>query len=170
MKTNILFDIAKIRVCAGFLGEAHQYSWWKSQFFSGPSSAFLNPVFSKTTFLAQYYGVRNAAAIIHDEHIGIGKGVYHMFRLPEDIERHLHEYLSMNENIEPILACIKSKESAEKYIYDYGQQTNTEAIGPVRIGDTKDLSKTSSWQSVSHCYFQAFKNNSQVFPYFSESK
>ena len=67
MKKKVLQDIFKLRICVGFLGESDQYSWWASSFFSPTSSAFLSPVFSKTSFTAQYYGLRKAATIVHDE-------------------------------------------------------------------------------------------------------
>jgi hypothetical protein len=36
--------------------------------------------------------VKEAAARVHDEYIGVGK-VYHLFRLPEHIEQALHSSL-----------------------------------------------------------------------------
>jgi len=90
MNNKVLQDVFTLRMCIGFLGESDQYSWWPSSFLSPTSSAFLSPVFSKTSFTAQYYGVREAATIVHDEHIGIGKGVFHLFRLPE-----IHEIFNL---------------------------------------------------------------------------
>ena len=69
MKTNTIKSIAKLRILIGYLGEKNQSNWWSSSFFTPQSSSFLNPVFGKTSFIAQYQGVKEAATRMHDEHI-----------------------------------------------------------------------------------------------------
>ena len=55
-------------------------------FLSSSSKAFLGPIYPNSIDIAQYSGVCQAASIVHDEHIGIGKH-YHLYRLPDAIER-----------------------------------------------------------------------------------
>ncbi len=83
MEKNFLIDIAKLRIAIGYLGEKSQYAWWRSSFFIPASRTYLAPVFGKTALLTRYYGMREAATLVHDERIGVGKGVFHLFRLPE---------------------------------------------------------------------------------------
>ena len=170
MNRTILKNIANLRICVGFLGEADQNSWWKSSFFSSISKAFLSPVFSKTCFLAKYYGVKEAATIVHDEHIGIGKDVFHLFRLPEMHEIEMHNLLGNPETLSDAQKIVSNKDSAEQFLQEYSKDVDVKQIGPVRLGDTKIISNISTWKIVAQYYAKAFKSNNKTFPYFSTIK
>lgn len=165
-----LMDIAKLRFCVGYLGEKDQYAWWQSSFLSSTSSVFLTPMFGKTSIYSQYYGFRDAAARVHDTHIGIGNGVFHLFRLPENIERELHELLGRSENVKIIQEMIQNKTQIEQYFKSYPKNNYSNAVGPVRLGDVADIDKKMIWQMVVHHYLKAFDHKSKVFPYFSGEK
>ena len=165
-----LMDIAKLRLCIGFLGELHQYAWWQSSFFSSNSSQFLLPVFEKTSFYSQYYGVKDAAAKVHDTHIGIGKGVFHLFRLPENIERDLHEILGKKENVTILQNDMQDKNHCEQFLKTYVKNNIAHAVGPVRLGDIADIDKKQVWQNLAQYYLNSFNQSSKVFPYFSGEK
>ncbi|MDD2509989.1 MAG: BrxE family protein [Syntrophomonas sp.] len=92
-------DLIRLRFIVGYLGEQLKPAWWNSSFFAPGSTMFLAPIFSKTTILAQYHGLQEAASKIHDERIGIGTSVFHLFRLPDVIERELHYFISDSENM-----------------------------------------------------------------------
>src|ERR1044072_3601442 len=81
-----------LRLIIGYLGEISQFGWWPTAFFDSSSRLFIEPIFSKTSRLAQYYGIKEAACRLHDEYIGIGN-VFHLFRLPEGIEQDLHNLI-----------------------------------------------------------------------------
>ena len=167
MDKILLTDITAIRLCVGFLGEVGLYSWWPSSFFSATSTAFLTPVFSKTSFFAQYYGVKEAATIVHDEHIGIGKDVLHLFRLPEMHEIEMHNLLGNPETLSNAQQIVSNKDSAEQFLQEYSKDIDVKQIGPVRLGDTKTISNISTWKNVAQYYAKAFKSNNKTFPYFS---
>ena len=80
--------ILRLRIVVGYLGESAQYAWWSTSFYEPSSRLFLEPVFSKTSQVAQYHGVIEAARRLHDEHLSTGS--YHLFRLPEELEQDLH--------------------------------------------------------------------------------
>jgi len=167
---DLLTDIAKIRLCVGFLGEAEQYAWWPSSFFSSTSTAFLSPVFSKTCFSAQYYGVKEAATIIHDEHIGIGKGVLHLFRLPETQEIEIHNLFGDPEIISSAQQIVSDQTKAQEYLQQYAKESAVKEFGPVLIGDAIQISRKSIWQNIALYYAEAFKGGNKTFPYFSTTK
>jgi hypothetical protein len=167
MDKTLLNDIAKIRLCVGFLGEAEQSAWWPSSFFSSAGTAFLSPVFSKTCFSAQYYGIKKAATIVHDEHIGIGKGVFHLFRLPETQEIEIHNLFVKPEIISDAQQIISDKSKAQDYLDEYGKKSDVKEFGPVLIGDATKISKKSIWQKIALYYANAFKDGNKSFPYFS---
>ncbi len=167
MDKTLLTDIARIRLCVGFLGEAEQYAWWPSSFFSSAGTAFLSPVFSKTCFSAQYYGVKEAATIVHDEHIGTGKGVFHLFRLPETQEIEIHNLFGNLETISHAQQIISDKSKAQEYLQEYAKESDVKEFGPVHIGDAIKISKKSIWQKIALYYAKAFKDGNKSFPYFS---
>lgn len=168
MDKTILKDIAMLRLCIGFLGESQQYGWWSSAFFSTTSTAFLLPVFSKTSFSAQYYGVKEAATVVHDEHIGIGKDVFHLFRLPEMHEIELHNLLGDSEIIKDAQRIVSHKDIAEQFLQEYAKNGDVKEVGPVRLGDTKDLANRSTWKVAVQHYLKAFTKGTKTFPYFSK--
>jgi hypothetical protein len=86
------YTLLKLRLTVGFLGERSQFAWWPTAYYEPSSRLFLEPVFSKTSRLAQYHGVLEAARRLHDEHLSAGS--YHVFRLPEEIEEDPPESIS----------------------------------------------------------------------------
>ena len=70
MKNATLTRIARLSLLVGFLGEQSQFNWWSSSFFTANSRAFWSPVFSKTAFIVQHQGVKEAASRVHDRDDG----------------------------------------------------------------------------------------------------
>ena len=85
-----LNNVLAMRCLVGYLGERAQFAWWPTAFYEPSSRLFLEPVFAKTSRLAQYHGVIEAARRLHDEHLSVGS--YHLFRLPEEVEQDLHAH------------------------------------------------------------------------------
>ena len=157
--------IARLRVIVGYLGEKSQYAWWPSSFLTKSSQAFLSPMFPKTSFLSQYYGVRDAAAVVHDAHIGVGQDVFHLFRLPESLEIGLHQYLS-NDGATHLSKLISSIEACHGALVEMASGQTSRAVGPVRIGGTGTIRQAGRWQVVAAHYERAFQEGSKAFPYF----
>ncbi len=97
MSANITLSIAQLRSCVAFLGEKENHNWWSSSFLSKSGGAFLTPVFPKTSLLARVNGAGAGARLVHDEHIGVGD-VYHLFRLPENIEHEISQALTNDQS------------------------------------------------------------------------
>lgn len=170
MKQTTNTDLIRLRFIAGYLGEQLQPKWWTSSFFAQGSTMFLTPIFSKTAILAQYHGIQETAGRIHDERIGIGTGVFHLFRLPEAIERELHQLIRDSDNMEHFIKDLNSASDALKALASFSDNESCQAVGPVRIGGHSDLGKIESWRAVANYYQQAFAAQGQVFPYFSEGR
>ncbi|NLO22064.1 MAG: BrxE family protein [Syntrophomonadaceae bacterium] len=168
MKKTINTDLIRLRFIAGYLGEQLQPKWWTSSFFAQGSTMFLSPVFSKTAILAKYHGIQEAASRIHDERIGIGTSVFHLFRLPEAIERELHQHISDSDNMDQFIKDLASASDALNALVSFSDNESRQAVGPVRIGGHSDLKKTDSWRAVASYYQQAFATQHQTFPYYSE--
>lgn len=168
MESKDLIKLIRLRITVGYLGEKHCYSWWNSAFFQPRSKDFLSPVFGKTYFLAQYHGIKEAASIIHDERIGIGRGVYHLFRLPEKLEQLIHSYLLNQENYALFQQDLANKDHAEKVLNSLYNNNIVDFLGPVKVGNYKALESQDSWEIVSNIYLKSFNTNILSFPFFQE--
>jgi hypothetical protein len=169
MTSKNLIDLIKLRVAVGYLGEREQNSWWQSAFFSASSAPFLAPVFGKTSLTAQYYGVREAATLIHDDHIGTGAEVFHLFRLPENIEQEMHAKLGDSDLESEIHSIVASQESAITFLNEFKNSSDTQAIGPVRLGTAAEISKPGLWKKTAGYYSYAMQNSEKTFPYVAKN-
>jgi len=162
MKVSELTTVAKIRVAVSYLGEKEQQAWWASSFYSRGSSAFLGPLFPRSELLAQCRGASSAALLVHDDRIGVGK-VFHLFRLPEEMERGIHENLCQENLVAETRQLIANEKAAFNFLASFGVK-NTKP-GPVREGALAELGKQSRWSSMASHYAFAIQNQMQVFPY-----
>jgi hypothetical protein len=157
---DLIQNIARLRACVAFLGEKEQENWWPSSFLSGSGEAFLTPVFPKTATLARVNGASGAAQISHDEHIGIGD-VYHLFRLPENIEHDISQLLVKDVSI---LELIESEETAQACLEELSAGESTQGVGPLLFeSETIDPVMISRMAAA---YMQGFNAGDHVYPYY----
>lgn len=169
MEATLLQKLATMRAIVGYLGEREQYAWWQSSFFSAQSHAFLAPVFGRTQLLAQATGVTRAASRVHDERIGVGR-VFHLFRLPEDLEQSVHQVLQQSAIAQQIGTRVMDRAVALRYLQDIAQATSATGVGPTRIGDTSELRTARTWRTAAAQYAHAFTTGDAVFPFFTEQR
>lgn len=167
MQVAELKTLAVFRAVVGYLGEKDRHGWWQSSFFAAGSKAFLAPVFPRTQLLAQFNGVTQAAGLKHDERIGVGN-VYHLFRLPEDIEQGLYRVLHESVVGESVIQCLTSIEDAVASLKQFAGDQKGSGVGPVRIGGTLDLRSNQHWRPAAATYLHAFDHGTQSFPFFSD--
>lgn len=167
MEATLLKQLVTLRTVVGYLGERDQYGWWQSSFFAPGSQAFLAPMFGRTQLLAQCNGVTRAAAVVHDERIGVGN-VYHLFRLPEDIEQALHRSLHGQELKITINALCASKEAAFDYLRKEARALSNRGMGPTSVGATHSIHHQGSWRGVAALYLHACDDGLEVYPYFAD--
>lgn len=167
MQTSQPDTLATLRAVVGYLGERERYGWWQSAFFGAGSAAFLSPVFTRTRWLAQITGVTRAAAAIHDERIGVGE-VYHLFRLPEEMEHGIHRALRDDGLCADIAALVSGKEAALNYLRQQAGAPARPGIGPVRAGGIRELLDIRHWPVVAAHYARAFDQAAETYPYFAD--
>lgn len=165
--TTLVRTLAELRVVVGFLGEQGQFGWWRSAFFSSSSEAFLAPVFARTKVLARFTGVTQAAALVHDERIGVGH-VYHLFRLPEDMEQSLHQHLLEPGAAESMMRLTSSRPEALAHLSSMADKPDGSGVGPTLVGGLDDLRLADAWRKVACLYRGAFTADSQTLPYFAD--
>lgn len=169
MDASRLEHLAVLRAVVGFLGEKSQHHWWASAFFAPESDAFLSPVFPRTEMLARCHGATQAAALVHDVRIGVGR-VFHLFRLPEDMELGIHEALHDKAVVERIEAAVANTEAATSFLRESASEEGTSGKGPVSVGASEDLRDSNSWGAVAEHYATAFGSGTMIFPFFTDKE
>ncbi|MEW8417173.1 MAG: BrxE family protein [Candidatus Thiodiazotropha endolucinida] len=169
MKTDLTRLIIELRLLVGFLGEKMQNNWWASNFISPSSEAFLSPVYSRTTLLAQYHGVCEAALLVHDDHIGIGTN-YHLYRLPDSIEHSASKVLEDGSISDQLKINLSSTESALSRLSDFCSTADKKEEGPLVVGNFSDDELESLLKDSAGHYKKAFTEDYKCFPYMRETE
>lgn len=164
---SLTTQLTLLRSAVAFLGERDNAGWWTSAFFSKEAAPFLGPVFARTQVLAQCEGGTRAAAFVHDERIGIGR-VYHLFRLPEDVEQRIHRALHEGAIEEEVRRLTASQEAASSYLRKLADVAPEADAGPVRIGRIEDVRREKAWAAVAAQYLWGFELGQECFPYFAD--
>ena len=164
MDKQIINKLAQLRYVVGFLGEKSQFSWWPSNFLNTSTKKMLEFTFPRTANLAQYEAVSAAAARIHDESIGVGKS-FHLFRLPEFIEKTLVDELK-NDNGDEYESLVTSKEKALGVLTELSSSASLSGEGPINVGQVKSSQWEQSISNIASAYLQAFNEHKKAYPYF----
>ena len=155
--------ILQLRLLVGFLGERAQFGWWPTSFYEQSSRLFLEPVFSKTSRLAQYHGVMEAARRLHDEHLSVGS--YHLFRLPEELEQDIHALMQSPNGENLTTRSPQTKEDALNAVAVLAPNAAKLAEGPKLIGGINDIDSPNAIQLFAAAYLSAFQQNLKTYPY-----
>ncbi|MBU0973502.1 MAG: BrxE family protein [Proteobacteria bacterium] len=164
MNDEMKIIVLRLRHVIGFLGERMQFNWWPTGFFESSSRLFLEPVYTRTSALAQYHGVVEAARKLHDEHLNVG--CYHLFRFPEEIEHSLHVWVSNKVEDDVIFHSLQSKENALASLKTMSGSNVAASEGPMLVGKIKDFESVKALETTAGAYFAAFEKSLKVFPYF----
>jgi hypothetical protein len=163
MKT--MEQLLRLRLIVGFLGEKNQFAWWHTTFFGATGRAALAYTFPRSTLLAQFTGASEAARLLHDEHIGVGR-VFHLFRLPEEVEQDIHRILQ-DGNLVIENDVLLRQDAAEAELEDSVIKIcRCCTLGPVTLGDSATLASQDAIQKMAALYLSAFQAGTRVYPYF----
>lgn len=163
MKDSYLSTVLQMRLIVGFLGERPQFAWWTTSFFGDYSLRSLEFVTPKTSLLAQYHGVVEAARKLHDEHLNVGS--YHLFRLPEEVEQDLHAMMQSGVGTELAEQIPQDKDAALAALRTLAGAIPSAAVGPTAVGNIDQVSASETLKSIAGTYVSAFSQNAQTYPY-----
>lgn len=163
MNNQLIRLIAELKLLVGYLGEKSQHNWWESNFLGTSSGAFLMHTFPRTTLLSQYHGVNEAALLVHDEFVGVGKN-YHLFRLPVSIERNVASAIQELAADEKLNNTLKSKESVQQRLAELAAKAEAQD-GPVNIGAFDDTKLEHLMHTSAGLYLSAFQHGKKCFPF-----
>ncbi len=164
-------DLFRLRLLVLTLGEANMSGWWKTQFLSATGLSYLSRLYPRSSFAAAVRSASRAAKVVHDSSIGVGS-VFHLFRLPQQQEWHLEEFLRAHgdELSQMLMPMLSQREQLLQALDDLGGANSHTAIGPLRLGTLADL-QTDGWiAACASAYATAFREGSKVFPYFEAKK
>jgi hypothetical protein len=163
MTASYIPALLQLRLIVGYLGERAQCAWWPTAFYESSSKLFLEPVFTKTSRLAQYHGVVEAARRLHDEHLSVGS--YHLFRLPEEVEQGLYTF--MQSSAGESSTHPQSKDDALQMLTQLAAAKATTSVGPIAVGHIRDIDAPDTLKTIASAYLSAFSNNARSYPYMS---
>lgn len=163
MNNQLIRLIAELKLLVGYLGEKSQHNWWESNFLGTSSGAFLMHTFPRTTLLSQYHGVNEAALLVHDEFVGVGKN-YHLFRLPVSIERNVASAIQELSENAGFINNLKSKEAAQQRLAELATKAEAQD-GPVNIGAFDDTKLEHLMHTSAGLYLSAFQHGKKCFPF-----
>jgi len=164
MTKSQLEKILQLRLIIGYLGEQSQFNWWSTSFLTPASKNFLSPMFPKTLRLTQYQGVKESALKVHDASVGVGK-VFHLYRLPDEIEQGLYDLALEPKLTEIIFDYLSSKESVLNELDRLADNTRIKTEGPVAVGKITSFSGNDYIKKISQFYSGAFGAGIRTFPY-----
>lgn len=161
--------LISVRYIVGALGEAESPPWWRSEATTQGGGRLLQRLFPRTLPFARLEMACRAAARRHDERIGRA-GVYHLFRLTQDLESailsHAHrqppslqldEVALGNGDIPNLLRFLRSLSVLDVPL---GAQ------GPISSGNVSGLVQPETLGRLCALYLAAFQGGWQVYPYF----
>ena len=161
-----LRHIAQLRLAVGLLGEKAANGWWATSFLESSSRSFLDPVFVRTSLLAQFHGVTEAARRVHDARLSAGS--FHLFRLPEEFEQDLHALvLAWSRAGEALVPAHES--AATTFLAELADGEGADSPGPRLLGASGALGTEEAWRQTASVYRDAFNKGFQSFPYFSRA-
>ena len=162
--SDLTLDLyGQLRLLVGYLGEKAQRNWWPTAFFDATSKLFLEPIAPRTVRLAQYNGIHEAARRLHDEHVAVG-GVYHLFRLPEEVEQVLQQRVvaAPEEWFTPLV----NQEQAMATLETLADASTAIESGPQSLGQYSELYCPGGAKVLARHYLSAFRQGIRSYPYF----
>ena len=157
-------QISELRIIVGYLGEKEQFCWWDSSFMASSSKGFLTPIFPRSTWLARYYAVTAAACLVHDERIGVGAN-YHLYRLPDFLERSAASLVEAVVNANNIHQALESPDAALERLHQLSAAKVDGVEGPVSVHQSNESSFEIPTAIVARHYLDAFQAGVQSFPF-----
>lgn len=162
---EMIENYSLLQLAVGFLGEKDQAGWWDTNFLSDTGQQMLGMVFSRSALSAGCTSAKEAARHLHDDHIGLGS-VFHLFRLPPEIEERVHGHILHTPAAE-LIGHIESRDSAMSLLQLLaGDAAPFDSEGPTRITDTASIDCESTVSITAKAYLDAFTQGKQCFPYF----
>jgi hypothetical protein len=135
---------------------------------SSTGLSFLERIYPRTALRAAVNAAGRAATDVHDKAVGRYK-VFHLFRLPENLESDIHRLASDADTAfeMDLRSAFGQQEKLMVLLAQPANNSTTESTaGAQRLGTDEDL-KSPLWvKNAAAVYLHAFAQHHQAFPYF----
>jgi hypothetical protein len=162
--SNSLSPLISLRLLVAYLGERKQFAWWDTSFLDATGRGFLARPFPRTPVHAAVRSASDAAGRVHDQAIG-RVGIFHLFRLPLDLEQSLDLRLA-SVSAEELIGVIPSQSDALAQLAALAAKPAAPLAGPQKMGHDRQLGTPASLAQLAAAYGAAFQAGAPVFPYF----
>ena len=102
---------------------------------------------------------------MHDEAIGVGSRVFHLFRLPSALEQQLHELMREDAVAFEVASTVSSATSALEQLRSMAASVSEASQGPVALTDFNGWHKDRWLKLAAAHYVNALDQGVQCFPY-----
>jgi hypothetical protein len=163
--TDIAALTLRLRVLVLALGEVSK--WWRTEYLSPTGLRFLERLYPRTAFSAALHAATTAARPIHDASTGSSQ-IYHLFRLPIQLEREIHELLSETQGkslAEEMKPALGDMELLMTKLRPLALEVSNKAVGALRVGGAADVYQEKTYQYMAGAYLRAFHTGDKIFPY-----
>ena len=126
---------------------------------------FLEPIFPRTSSLAQYHGILEAARRTHDEHLSVGS--FHAFRLPEEAEQDIQDVIASMSPDQIVGVLAHDKEAGLDALQRLADGQSGDAEGPSHCGNIEGILSGSALSRLAAIYHGAFEKGARAYPYFA---
>jgi len=160
-------SLARLRVLVSVLGEAAHAKWWRTEFLTAAGLRFLDRLYPRTSCAAAVRAASAAARDLHDSSIGRGE-VYHLFRLPGQLETQIHLLATggfFDQVLEDLRPSLDASDSLVAEMEGLANELPETEPGPQRIGSVRDLHGGALVGAWTGAYLHAFRKDYRVFPY-----
>lgn len=160
-------SLTRLRILVLTLGGAAHAKWWRTEFLTATGLSFLERLYPRTSRSAAVHATAVAARALHDSSIGRG-GVYHLFRLPEALESHLHVLAEdgfLEHYVRTLEPNLETRDALLAQFDDLLPVLPETEPGPQRIGSVRELDHSLVVGKWAGAYLYAFLNEYRVFPY-----
>jgi len=162
-KLNASTSLARIRLSVLASGETLPGKYWDSLGLNQTGQTDLLMIFPRTSLTAAATHAEQLAQAHHDERTR-SSGVYHLFRLPTDIESSIH-----HEMIHSIPNDLDLHANLWSELEDLPKGDVSAEEGPVDLGEL-NLTKLKDISKIAHTYKAAFDAGLNCIPYFTISE
>ena len=164
MASKLDSQLLYLRLIIAYLGEKNQYGWWQSSVLSPLQLKVLANNFPRTNLVAGLSATSEVARRTHDDKLGVGR-VFHLFRLPFELEQSLHKILLHEDSG---VAVPASKEEGLEQLREFVKEPIEISPGPIQIGRRRTIRSPFGIQEIAKHYLSAFQSGIQCFPYFAD--
>jgi hypothetical protein len=164
-KTDLFETYVRLRTLVAYLGEKQQLGWWDTSYLNPTGRKYLEINFPRSALAAGVAAAGSAAKRLHDARIGRSR-VYHLFRLPFQVEQRVHGRF-MRADAQLLWDTLQGADKALRELRGLAEATLEAPEGPVQVGTERHILSERGVSELAKHYLSAFTRRRVCLPYFT---